>query len=314
VGVVEFGQGEETLGILVHLDVVDIGDPLKWAYDPFQGTEKDGFLYGRGTVDDKGAAIMSLYAMKALAQIVPEKEWKRKIWLIVGTSEEGHWSDMEHFKEQFPIPDFGFSPDGEFPIYHVEKGYADVVLRFSRHARSRLAKGLNVGETVLFLQAGDSPNTIPSRAEIQLVGGQKLTAHGVSSHSSTPEAAVNAITKLCEEVCKIEDFDFARFLVDYFSEGYQTKKIGIDDGADHWKDEFVGTTTAVPTVLRLDQGDVLVNVNIRQKAGTTKMDIEGAFSALAEEYAFSYEINEYLDPMIVSKELPFVKTMEEVHK
>lgn len=314
VGIVELGQGEETLGILVHLDVVDIGDPEKWTHDPFQGTDQDGFLYGRGTVDDKGAAIMSLYAMKSLARLIPEEKMGCKIWLIVGTSEEGHWSDMEHFKEQFPIPSFGFSPDGEFPIYHVEKGYADVVLRFSKYERSRRAKGLMEGEAVLFLQAGDSPNTIPSRAELQLVGGQKLIAHGISSHSSTPEAAVNAITKLCEEVCKIGDFDFARFLVDYFSEESQTKKIGIDDGSDHWNNEFIGTTTAVPTVLSLDQKQVLVNVNVRQRAGTTKMDIEGAFSALEDEYAFSYEINEYLDPMIVSKELPFVKTMDEVHK
>ena len=62
VGIVEMGQGEETLGILVHLDVVDIGDPEKWETDPFEGVLRDGFLWGRGTVDDKGAAVMCLYA------------------------------------------------------------------------------------------------------------------------------------------------------------------------------------------------------------------------------------------------------------
>ena len=41
-GIVEMGQGEETLGILVHLDVVDIGDPAKWTSGPFDGVVRDG--------------------------------------------------------------------------------------------------------------------------------------------------------------------------------------------------------------------------------------------------------------------------------
>ena len=67
VGIVEMGQGDEILGILVHLDVVGIGDRQKWTNHPFEGTHRDGFLWGRGTEDDKGAAIMSLYAMKSVA-------------------------------------------------------------------------------------------------------------------------------------------------------------------------------------------------------------------------------------------------------
>jgi len=43
------GQGDETLGILVHLDVVGIGDLAKWTHDPFDVVQRDGFLWGRGT-------------------------------------------------------------------------------------------------------------------------------------------------------------------------------------------------------------------------------------------------------------------------
>src|SRR5690606_26560191 len=101
-GIVEMGQGEETLGILVHLDVVGIGDREKWTNDPFEGVRRDGYLWGRGTEDDKGAAIMSLYAMKAVQEL--NLPMHRKVWLIVGTSEEGEWTDIDSFKKEYPVP------------------------------------------------------------------------------------------------------------------------------------------------------------------------------------------------------------------
>ena len=55
---------DETVGILVHLDVVPEGDG--WDYDPYGGEIHEGKIYGRGAVDDKGPAIACLYAMKAL--------------------------------------------------------------------------------------------------------------------------------------------------------------------------------------------------------------------------------------------------------
>ena len=45
------GCDDIKLGILCHLDVVPAGDG--WSYEPFKCTEKDGKLYGRGTMDDK---------------------------------------------------------------------------------------------------------------------------------------------------------------------------------------------------------------------------------------------------------------------
>lgn len=64
IGIVEFGEGDETIGILSHVDVVPPGDLSGWNTPPFEMTEKDGKLFGRGTIDDKGAIIASLYAMK----------------------------------------------------------------------------------------------------------------------------------------------------------------------------------------------------------------------------------------------------------
>ncbi len=64
-------------------------------------------------MDDKGPAVMCLYALKAIKEL--EIPLNKRVWLIVGTSEEAEWTDIASFKKEFPVPDFGFSPDGGFP-------------------------------------------------------------------------------------------------------------------------------------------------------------------------------------------------------
>ena len=61
-GEVTVGHGEKMVGILGHLDVVEAG--AGWNTQPFQMTQQDGTVFGRGVSDDKGPVISSLYAMK----------------------------------------------------------------------------------------------------------------------------------------------------------------------------------------------------------------------------------------------------------
>ena len=63
-GHIEYGEGEEVIGVLCHLDVVPTGDG--WTNPPFEPIIKDNKIYARGSMDDKGACISSLYALKAL--------------------------------------------------------------------------------------------------------------------------------------------------------------------------------------------------------------------------------------------------------
>ena len=63
-GHAEFSEGEETMAILGHLDVVPEGSG--WTYPPYEARIVDGKLYGRGASDDKGPTIGALYAMKAV--------------------------------------------------------------------------------------------------------------------------------------------------------------------------------------------------------------------------------------------------------
>lgn len=300
VGIVEMGQGDECIGILVHVDVVGLGDIEKWETDPFECVVKNGYVWGRGTIDDKGPVIMSLYAMKAIKEM--GIELNKRIWLIIGTSEEGVWTDMENFKKEFQVPNYGFSPDGEFPIYNIEKGYADMELFFSEPKRQLLEK----------LESGDSPNTIPSKAVIKLKDSKEQKYNGISVHSSTPDKGINAIEKLCMESKLENEFNFVRFIMDFFKEEHQGLAMGLDDGTEYYKGQYVGRTSVAPTVLRLTETGVYLNLNIRQRYGLSVKDIIETFNRLGREYSFASVLKECLEPMMVNKNEEHLQVMKKV--
>ncbi len=293
-GWAEIGEGSVTLGILAHVDVVGVGDMEKWRSDPFTLTEKDGQLYGRGVEDDKGPVLQCLYGMAALLE--EKVPLRKKIRLIVGTGEESCWTDMVHYKEQFGTPDYGFSPDAAFPVYHAEKGYADATLTFDAPELAELT-------------AGDSPNTVPSFARLRYQDGRELTATGVSVHSSAPEKGDNAILRLAE---KADDAALWRFLREMFSTDCPAVVLGLDDGSDTYQGVCVGTTVCAPTVLSLKDGKAVLNINIRFRPGVTAGDLQAAFDKLAAEYGFGFTLKSDSEPMLVPPDKPFIRAMNEV--
>ena len=118
VGYAEFGKGEETLGILVHLDVVPEGDG--WRYPPYGAEIHDGKIYGRGSIDDKGPAMACTICYEGFKRIQSSVEVKDQI--IFGTNEETDWGCMKYYFEHEKSPDIGFTPDANFPVIHGEKG------------------------------------------------------------------------------------------------------------------------------------------------------------------------------------------------
>ena len=65
-GYIEFGTGKDLVGIIGHLDVVPALEEDGWTTPPFSPEVRDGKIFGRGSIDDKGPVIASLYAMKAI--------------------------------------------------------------------------------------------------------------------------------------------------------------------------------------------------------------------------------------------------------
>ncbi len=220
-GYVEYGDGDEMFGIVTHLDVVPAGEG--WTVPPFAGTVKDGKVYGRGAIDDKGPAIAALFALSAIKENCISLN--KRVRIIFGCDEESGWSDIDFYKKNGgETPTMAISPDAEFPIINAEKGLLH--LRLTRKDYEAQGSGLAIRS----LEAGERVNVVPALCTCELVGsladvissavrqmahifnedspvkisceeiddGVKLTAHGVSAHGSKPADGTNALSYMIQ--------------------------------------------------------------------------------------------------------------------
>ncbi len=111
-GYAEIGEGQESLAILCHLDVVPEGDLSLWETPPFEAVVRDGAIYGRGTQDDKGPSMAALYAVKALMDA--GYHFNKRIRFIFGTDEETLWRCLARYGELEEVATMGFAPDVVF--------------------------------------------------------------------------------------------------------------------------------------------------------------------------------------------------------
>jgi acetylornithine deacetylase/succinyl-diaminopimelate desuccinylase-like protein len=95
--------------IMGHMDVVGVDAP-KWTSPPFQAVERDGYLYGRGTIDDKGALAASVIAMRTLAPLRDTLD--RDIILLGTAAEEGGDQGINRVIGQY----FDLIKDAEFAL------------------------------------------------------------------------------------------------------------------------------------------------------------------------------------------------------
>jgi len=73
--IAKIGSGKKVLAIDAHIDTVDTGDVSQWELDPFSGTIKDGYVHGRGTVDQEGGAASMITAARILQEMNYDGDW-----------------------------------------------------------------------------------------------------------------------------------------------------------------------------------------------------------------------------------------------
>ncbi|HEM3528960.1 dipeptidase PepV [Streptococcus suis] len=298
----EFGEGDEVLGIFGHLDVVPAGSG--WNTDPYEPQIIDGKLFARGSSDDKGPTMACYYGLKIIKELgLPTS---KKVRFIVGTDEESGWADMDYYFEHvgLPLPDFGFSPDAEFPIINGEKGNITAYLHFAGE-NSGAAKlhsftgGLRenmVPESATAIVSGDLADLdskladftatygLKADAEILENGQVQVTVIGKSAHGSTPEEGVNGATYLAKFLSQFAFDGAAKAYLDLAGqvllEDHDAKKLGVAI-----YDEQMGALSMNAGVFKFDEtsSDNTIALNFRYPKNTNPEAIKAGLEKLGVE-------------------------------
>ena len=334
-GHIDFGEGRETIGILGHLDVVPAGEG--WAFEPYAAEEADGYLYGRGTTDDKGPLLAAFYAMKALKDAGYEPA--RRIRLILGLDEEKSWKGMHYYLEHVPAPDFGFTPDGEFPVVNGEKGMLEFEI-----AR-KLAKGPAKGLALTRLSGGEATNVVAEHAravvksetkatydsireeaaayreatgrKIRIKGVGKsleITTEGKNAHAAQPDEGLNAIAILFDFLGRLnfanEDVnEFIDFYNRYIGFNVHGEKLEVD-----FSDEESGRLSMNNGLVRYDRDSVSVSIDIRYPVTFTEEQIFDTIMPVLDQYGLGVVKNRSEKPLYFSADSNLIRTLMDVYR
>lgn len=80
--------GRPNVVFLNHIDVVPAGDHEAWTHPPFSGTIADGYVWGRGAIDNKALAVMQLMGLSAFADLAAEHDLPYNFTMLSVSGEE----------------------------------------------------------------------------------------------------------------------------------------------------------------------------------------------------------------------------------
>ncbi|MES2459301.1 MAG: Sapep family Mn(2+)-dependent dipeptidase [Armatimonadota bacterium] len=336
-GHAEFGDGEEIVGMLGHLDVVPTGEG--WTKDPWGAEISEGYIWGRGTSDDKGPTFAALFGAKAVMDLCAAEgiTLSRKIRLIFGCDEESGWDCMKHYfgPAGQVKPTVAFTPDAYFPLVYAEKGsFTAVVTRSVPESSSALIR-------VAWLDSGLRPNMVPRDASALLVGvpeglemvepvlaampgitvettaeGLLVRALGKSAHGSTPQQGDNAAVKLMRALTsQISVFD------DLASSDFEWMSDlagrGAPDGSAvgiAGSDDITGALTINLGVVSCRDGLISATFNVRYPATWDGDDTTGRLKRSVAETGWEVAKLSHTPPLYVPQDQEPVKTLLRVYR
>ncbi len=290
---VSYGDGEE-IGIIGHLDVVPAGGG--WSVPPFSLTEKNETLYGRGVCDDKGPLLAALYALNELKN--SGIKCNKKFRLFAGTNEETGWQDLEYLKTKTALPEYGFSPDGNFPVSYSEKGV--YILTFP----------LPELKNFCALTGGTAINAVCAQASVRAKAGTdlKLLAEyglkekdgiiesaGKAAHGSAPQNGINAFKALFGYMsgCGEPLYPYYEYLF--------CDSLGIMK-----RENEQGNLTFSPDIIEEKDGRYFLSCDCRVPA---PMDFVKDVKPLFDETGLEFTFTEKHPPFMVPKDSEIVKKL-----
>lgn len=322
---IQLGSKGKLCGILSHLDVVPAGN--NWSVLPYSLTEKDGRLYGRGIADDKGAALVTLYCLRALKE--DGIDGVNALRAIYGTSEECGMEDIDGYFEKMPVPDLSFTPDSDYGICYAEKG----ILQIEVSTKGNLATVLSQ------LHSGKAINAVPDIAyalldssnydEQNLLELSKKTEGNFEFNSTIDGLMVISRGKAAHACEPHKGFNAAAALVELLAKAYTSTEIGtICDFIDiALGNETDGCSLGLKTHCSVS-GDLTVNLgyihiegnearaafDIRYPVSITGGSVYRQFRYAAKHNKLDVKVLNHEKPLYIEKDSELVKLLSGAYK
>lgn len=331
-GHLEMGQGEELVGILCHVDVVPEGDG--WTTPAYSADIREGKIFARGAIDDKGPTMAAYYAMKIVKELgLP---LSKRVRMILGTDEESNWKCVDHYFKNEEMPTIGFAPDADFPIINAEKGISDIQV-----VQNGSEEKKGVYELVSF-ESGRRLNMVPDFAKAVITGedvnaltvayeeylqtakkignstieGNTVTLQieGISAHGSTPEKGENAGLLLANFLTTVSLDGKANAFATFAAETF-TGDIFGEKATIAYKDEVSGPLTVnIGRLSYTKENGGNLGLNVRYPVTT---NFEEMIAKLKEYVSIhGFEVADYSNsrPHHVDKDHVLIRTLQRVYE
>jgi succinyl-diaminopimelate desuccinylase len=320
---ISVGSGEEEIAILHHVDVVEAGNYQKWKTPPFEMHQQGDLLFGRGVTDNKGPLMASLYILKWFKEC--QIPLQKTIRVIIGGAEETTWECVEHYFKHNPQPDYGFSPDGDFPIVNGEKGilYASLEHQFDVNSEQGSCQIVNIKSErdrtstchhLMIEFAGEQAASVAKQFESVANITQTEERYCVElstpwEKSRNPQKVNNCINTLVHKLQHVDVLDtnskkLIQLLDTWFVDSTDGSKLGLAH-----QDEEMGMTTCCVSSLNMNQHGYNLDFDFRFPKGLTIDKARTQLHTLSQQYGVSFVEQQYLPLSYLSPESRLIQVM-----
>ncbi len=311
-GCIEYGDGEEAIGVLCHLDVVPEGN--NWLNPPYQADIVDDKIIARGAMDDKGPTMAAYFALKMIKDL--NIKLSKKIQIILGTDEETGWRGVKHYSENYPMPEVGFAPDADFPLIYGEKGSVSTFVRGTGttddvisvkggerfnvvidHVKA-VTKSNHDNDFQKYLEA----NSLKGKCYLE-AGNYAYEIMGVAAHAMEPHKGINAGTNMLRFLSSFSNHPVIK-MGSFLHEDYNLIRLG----SSHHHDEM-GELTCNIGIIDINEESAKMSLDMRCPIGFCIEKYQKAMDKKMAEYGFTYEIIGSKQPHYVSPDDELVQKL-----